>query len=486
MCANIPRLMIAGLSGDSGKTIASLSLLTAFRRKGLAISVFKKGPDYIDAAWLARIAGVICRNLDTFMVAPDLVLDRFACSAQATDIALIEGNRGLYDGRDAEGTHSSASLARLIDTPVVLVVDATKSTRTLAALIKGCIDFEPETKIAGVIINRIAGERHRRVVTDAIEIYCSLPVLGCIPKLDDKAGVIPGRHLGLITPAEFDDRALEDRLAAIADQYLDVDRILGIARSAEPIKVVSPVRLPMKPTSSVRLGYFCDSVFTFYYPENLEALERHGAQLVPLSSLTDGSLPDDLDGLYIGGGFPETQVERLVSNESLRISVKTAAEAGMPIYAECGGLIYLCRTLSDGDYRYPMAGVFDVDLAMNRRPVGHGYAILKIDQANPFFEIGQEIRGHEFHYSGPADACRSATCMKVMTGVGLGYSRDGLVYRRTLASYVHTHADGVRGWATRFVAAAGEYRSERSDPDEGEAAAESGQTEPIAARPALV
>ena len=472
--------MIAGLSGDSGKTIASLSLLMAFRQKGLAISVFKKGPDYIDAAWLSQVAGVTCRNLDTFMVAPDTVQSRFVAAAKDTDIALIEGNRGLFDGRDGEGTHSSASLARLVDAPVVLVVDATKSTRTIAALVKGCIDFEPDTQIAGVIINRIAGPRHQRVVTDAIEKYCSLPVLGCIPKLDESESIIPGRHLGLITPAEFDVMTVSSRLAEIAEKYLDVDQLLAIARSAKSIEVGVSGTAASVLKRQVRLGYFCDSVFTFYYPENLETLRQQGAELVELSSLEDSGLPEDLDGLYIGGGFPETQVQKLVANEPFRLAVRSAAEAEMPIYAECGGLIYLCRSLTDGDRSYPMAGVFDIDLSMNSRPVGHGYAIVKIDQANPFFELGQEIRGHEFHYSGPVAQCESATCMKVETGVGVGHGRDGLLYKRTLASYIHTHTDSVHGWATRFVAAASEYRTQRGSRDSDETTTESDKAEPAA------
>nr|MBN2276391.1 cobyrinate a,c-diamide synthase [candidate division Zixibacteria bacterium] len=461
MAVMTPRLVIAGLAGDSGKTIVSLSILAALSRKGLSIAAFKKGPDYIDAAWLGYMAGTPCRNLDTFMVDPDEVLGSFAAHAAGTDLALIEGNRGVFDGRDVDGTHSTAGLAELLQAPVILVVTPVKVTRTMAAMIKGCIDFAPKIRFAGVIINRAAGIRHRNIVADTIERYCHLPVLGSIPRLDSEEVFIPGRHLGLTTPSEFGfGPELTGRLTDIASNYLDLDRILEIARQAEPLE--SPRSVTTDSVRSVvRIGYFKDSVFTFYYPENLEALRAAGAELVAISSLDDKYLPD-LDGLYIGGGFPETQAERLAANTTMLASVKNAAENGLPIYAECGGLIYLSRSITWNDNRYPMAGVFPIDLIMNRQPVGHGYSIITIDQPNPFFETGQVIRGHEFHYSEPApDQKISESCMLVETGCGLGQGRDGLVSGNTLACYLHIHADGVKSWAPALVKKAIKYRQGR-------------------------
>ena len=286
MVMNCPRLVVAGLSGDSGKTITSLSLLTALRSKQLAVSVFKKGPDYIDAAWLSWAAGTACRNLDSYMVGSDNVLGAFtAATSGDTDIAIIEGNRGLFDGKDSQGTHSTANLARLLMAPVVLVVNCTKITRTAAALVKGCQTFEPDVNLAGVILNQVAGERHRRVITESIEQFCDLPVLGAIPRLHKGTVLIPGRHLGLVTPAEFgEDLELKQRLLSIAEQYLNVDQLIEIARQAEPLpesKFVTPAVFDKQ----ARIGFFQDSVFTFYYPENLEALEAAGAELVPVSSL---------------------------------------------------------------------------------------------------------------------------------------------------------------------------------------------------------
>jgi cobyrinic acid a,c-diamide synthase len=446
--------VIAGLSGDSGKTIASLSILAALRERGVSVSAFKKGPDYIDPAWLSLAAGTVCRSLDTYMVDPETVIRSFVTHAAKSDISVIEGNRGIFDGRDDSGTHSTAQLAKLIQAPVVLVVDAAKATRTTAAVVKGCVDFDPDLKISGVILNRVAGERHLRVSSDSIRKYTGLPVLGAIPKLGSDAALIPGRHLGLITPSEYrDSGGLQPRLREIAERFLDIDGIIEIARSAGELSC-TPADSRSAPSERVKIGYFEDSVFTFYYPENLEALEERGAKLVPVSSLTDQSLPE-VDALYIGGGFPETHAEQLVRNRSMMKAVKEKALEGLPIYAECGGLIYLARSLRCDDVVYPMAGLFPIDLEMQRKPVGHGYTSLEVDGPNPFYAVGTSIRGHEFHYSGLAEGPQGdESCMSVVSGVGLGGARDGLVRSNTLACYTHVHADGVKSWATAMVSRA--------------------------------
>lgn len=458
MNVNIPRLVIAGLSGDSGKTIVSLSLLAALGREGRKCTAFKKGPDYIDAAWLGEVAGVACRNLDTYLVEPTEVFGRFVTTARGSDMALIEGNRGLFDGKDVEGSHSTAVLAKLLRAPVVLVVDVTKMTRTAAALVKGCQVMAENVDLIGVVLNNVAGQRHRDTITEALDRYCGLPVFGTIPKLGREASLIPGRHLGLVPPAEWQGRkALEDSLAGIANRFLDLRAMFTKATEAPPLAVPGEKSVPSS-APCVRLGYFRDSVFTFYYPENLEALVQAGAELIPISSLEDRRLPA-IDGLYIGGGFPETHAERLAANTPMLRLVKEAADDDMPIYTECGGLIYLCRSLRWGDRRYGMAGVFPYELEMSDRPAGHGYTEVVIDRPNPFYEVGAVIRGHEFHYSRlTAEATSTASCMAVRAGTGLGGQRDGLCYRNVLACYTHIHADGVRPWASAFVAKARQYR----------------------------
>jgi cobyrinic acid a,c-diamide synthase len=355
-------------------------------------------------------------------------------------------------------------LAKLLDAPVVLVVNAAKVTRTVAAIVNGCRAFDPDVAIEGVILNRVAGERHLKVLSDSITKNSGAPVVGAIPALGDDSTLIPGRHLGLVTPSEFRDGAnLESKLRGIAES-LDVDRMIDIARSAGPITADSTA--PRGGTGAarrVRIGYFKDTVFTFYYPENLEALEAGGAKLIPVSSLEGESLPK-VDGLYIGGGFPETHAEQITRNRSMMDSVRDAAVGGLPVYAECGGLIYLARSLRWNDTTYPMSGLIPIDLDMHRKPVGHGYTLIHIDAPNPFYPIGTSIRGHEFHYSGPMGGLDEVTsCMTVESGVGLGGARDGIVVENTLASYTHIHADGVTEWAKSIIKKAAEYAATRTN-----------------------
>lgn len=454
MNRRLPRLIIAGLSGDSGKTTVSLSVLTSLHDRGLTVASFKKGPDYIDSAWLSSVGGSACRNLDTFMVEREAVRERFLLSSSTSDTALIEGNRGIYDGMDIEGTHSTAELAKLLLTPVILVVDCTKTTRTIAAIIKGVTDFDSEVQFAGVVLNKLAGPRHENTVRKAVEENCDIPVVGAIRKLGEDASIIPGRHLGLVTPSEFISAdKLRDTLLRISEDYLDIDAIIEIARSAEDV-IIPDVSIPTDLDGRVKVAYFRDSVFTFYYPENLEALERFGADLMPVSSTEDSELPD-VDALYIGGGFPETQAERLWANQSMMKSVKDSAERGLPIYAECGGLIYLCRSLEWQGKSYEMAGIFPLDLVMQHKPAGHGYMDCLVDERNPYFAPGTVLKGHEFHYTSPkADDVIENTCFKVRRGAGIGKKRDGLVYKGVLASYCHIHADGAKSWAESLIGAA--------------------------------
>jgi len=462
MSTGVPRIVIAGLSGDGGKTMTTLSVVAALRARGLSVATFKKGPDYIDPSWIGRVGGTECRNLDTCLVEPRRVLERFVRHAARSDVAVVEGNRGMYDGRDARGTHSTAELARLIGAPVVLVVDARKVTRTAAALVKGCVAFDRDVNVAGVVLNRVAGPRHERILRESIEEYAGVPVVGAVPVLDG-AVVIPGRHLGLVPPTEFTPGAIELETALRgAASYLDIDAILRIAAHAAPLPPATPDRRRVT-AARARVGYFGDDVFTFYYPENLEALEAAGAEVVRVSSTDDPALPP-VDALYIGGGFPETHAQALSRNRSMMTSVREAALAGLPVYAECGGLIYLARSLTWRGTRFPMAGLFPVDLLMHDKPVGHGYTLARIDRPNPFYAVGDAIRGHEFHYSGCADGAPGAdTCMAMETGTGLGGRRDGLVVANAFASYTHVHADSTGAWAPAIVQRAAAYATQRDE-----------------------
>jgi len=448
----MPRLLIAGMSGGSGKTLVSLALLLALRQAGFQVRAFKKGPDYIDAAWLSWASSHPARNLDTYLMGPGPTRASFARNAIADGINLIEGNRGLFDGFDAAGTHSSAALSHCLATPVLLVINAAKVTRTAAAFVAGCRALDPELPIRGVILNNVNGQRHEQILREAIASVCAIPVVGTVRKA--AVNPLPERYLGLVPPQEHTGTAqILDDLLKMADGF-DLDAILSIARSAPALETDFP-RAKISAVKDIKVGYLRDSAFSFYYPENLEQLEQGGAELIPISALQSSALPEGLCALYIGGGFPEKYAENLSSNRSFLESIRRAALAGLPIYAECGGLILLAQTLRWEGTTYPMAGVFPVDIEVCNTPQGHGYSELRVDRPNPFFPAGIVLRGHEFHYSRillrdePVD-----TACEVLRGGGCFQKRDLVIARNVMAGYTHLHALATREWAKGFMDAA--------------------------------
>lgn len=457
---SVPRLIVAGLSGGSGKTMVSLGLARALTRAGACVRPFKKGPDYIDAAWLSLAAGADCTNLDPFLLASDPLTALFLERAEGADLALIEGNRGLYDGKDVSGSCSTAELARRLAAPVLLVMDATKMTRTAAAVVKGCQCFEPDTPLAGVVLNRTAGERHRGILTRSIEQYTGLPVLGALPKISE--AFIPERHMGLVSDREqagADD--ILERAADEAARCLDVEGIRAVAASAPPLARPEvrlwpdPVPGAADPRRPVRIGYVRDAALWFYYPENLEALERAGAELVCLSLLDPAPWPE-IHGLYLGGGFPETQARALSANREMRERVRRLVADGLPIYAECGGFMYLCRELEFEGESWPMAGVFDLRTGFCTRPQGLGYVAAEVVRENLFHEVGTLLRGHEFHYSccRPPEGRLPDMALRMSRGAGMLLGLDAAVTANTWASYTHIFALGAPQWAPNFVRAA--------------------------------
>lgn len=460
-----PRLMIAALRGGSGKTVISLGLAAAWRLyRGVRVVPFKKGPDYIDAGWLSMAARHACYNLDPFLMKPDEMLCSFVRRANKGHGALIEGNRGLYDGVDVQGSFSTAEVSKLLRTPVIIVLDATKVTRTAAALVLGCQHLDPEVKIAGVILNQVAGRRHEQVLRGAIERTCQIPVLGVVPK--ENRNFFPERHLGLVPPQEAEDiSGAVEYAAARMKECIDLDALWEVASTAEPLGW--PVHAAALPPGAgrrkaVTVGVVRDSAFQFYYPENLEALEERGATVVEVSSLEDRPLPD-LDALYIGGGFPETHLEILSRNEVFRNSLKDRIEDGLPVYAECGGLMYLCRGIVRGRKSFPMTGVFPFDVVLEKKPQGHGYTVMECTRENAFLKVGQSCKGHEFHYSRivnpPADF---PFVFRLKKGHGIVAGWDGMCYKNVLASYSHIHAVGHDCWAEALVGAAVRYRQEKA------------------------
>ncbi|MCI5224635.1 MAG: cobyrinate a,c-diamide synthase, partial [Candidatus Electrothrix sp. AR4] len=393
-------IIIAGLSGGSGKSVASVALAAALCRRGYQVVPFKKGPDYIDAGWMSAAAGRPCYNLDPFLMPAAAITDSFQRHATGVDYALIEGNRGLYDGVTADGGFSTAELAVQLDLPVLLVVNCSKTTRTVAALVLGCRELDKRVRIAGVILNQIATPRHERIVTESVEKYTGVPVVGIIPRMRDD--IFPMRHLGVTPHQEYgavETDAVVCRLAGIAEEHFDLERIHSLMTTRRFTPSTAERVGRGKKAEKVTVGVLRDAAFQFYYQENLDALEQGGAELVMINALTADRLPDGLDVLYIGGGFPETSARQLADNISFRNSVRLAAEQGLPIYAECGGLIFLCASIILDNVEYSLAGVFPVTLTMSSKPQAHGYSIFTVDRKNPFYPMGTQVKGHEFRYS---------------------------------------------------------------------------------------
>jgi len=454
---SFPRIVLAGLSGGSGKTIVSLGLARAWADAGLRVKPFKKGPDYIDAAWLGLAARTPCTNLDPGLLKREPLLALFREKAAGAGLSLVEGNRGLYDGKDVHGSCSTAELARTLRAPVALVLDCTKMTRTVAAVVQGCAAFEPDVALAGVILNRTAGERHRTLLRRAVEEYTDVTVLGALPKL--RANPIPERHMGLWSEQEMDgggDAALGE-LGRVMTQCLDLERMLDEARYApEPDNPEFSLWPRAEAGPSPTIGYVHDAALWFYYPENLEALERAGARLVRLSLLDDEPWPE-LHGLYLGGGFPETLAAQLSANAERRREVRALAQSGLPIFAECGGFMYLCDQLEYQGREWPMAGVLPLRTGFCERPQGLGYTEAEVVVDTPFFRLGETFRGHEFHYSrcaAPTGGERPLLALRMRRGRGMLDGMDGACVAATQAGYNHIFALGTPQWAPNFVRAA--------------------------------
>lgn len=548
--ASSARICISALSGGGGKTLLSLGLARAFSRQGLAVQPFKKGPDYIDAAWLSLAAGRQASNLDPYFLPPARLraLFRHVMERSGARLALLEGNRGLFDGMDVRGSCATAELARTLDCPVLLSLDCTKMTRTAAALVAGIRNFEPGLRLAGVVLNQVASARHEGILREAITAYTDVPVLGAIPRLRENP--LPERHMGLASLCgdELSPQAQEilEKLADVVRDHVDMERVLALAddlpalpeepdfwdeaawagegavapsgagRSAachagtasaagageareavmaagtlsgRALQTTAPEKpqadsaagmvagacLPRaccpadNPEPAPRIGYVRDRALWFYYEENLEALRRAGAELVRLSLLDDASWPE-LDGLYLGGGFPEDWARELASSPHLA-RLATLAGEGLPIYAECGGFMVLASALERDGQRWPMSGIFPVETRFCPKPQGLGYVRADVVLPNPYFPQGSVLRGHEFHYSlchePAAVSGRLEHALRLRKGTGMGrdaegHGRDGLVSGRVWAAYCHIFAPAVPGWAPRFVDLARCYRRERT------------------------
>ncbi|MGA9032645.1 MAG: cobyrinate a,c-diamide synthase [Sulfuricaulis sp.] len=447
------RLLISAAHKSSGKTTLCVGLCAALHARGHVVQPFKKGPDFIDPMWLSLAAGRDCHNLDFYLMGRDEILRSFAARSRGADISLIEGNKGLYDGLSLDGSNSNAALATLLETPVVLVIDARGMTRGIAPLILGYQAFDPQIRIAGVILNQLGGSRHETKLRAVIEHYTDVAVLGAVHR-DDRFAIVE-RHLGLL-PSNEANAAREkiDTIAALVAASVDLDRLIAVSSQtpAQNSAAVEPAAPAPIPHPDIRIGIPRDSAFAFYYPGDLEALRAAGAELITIDTLKDTRLPE-VDALFIGGGFPEVFMEQLEANASLRHEIRQAIEGGLPAYAECGGLMYLARSITWRGKHCEMAGVIPGDVVMHDRPMGRGYVLLRETGKNPWPLSGSaEVRAHEFHYSSLENlAPGTVYAYDVMRGNGVDGEHDGIVHKNLLACYAHLRDLEDNHWTRRFV-----------------------------------
>jgi len=424
----------------------------------MTVQPFKKGPDYIDPLWLGRAAGNACYNLDFFTQSQGEILATFARNSARADLSLIEGNKGLFDGVDVEGADSNAALAKMLSAPVVLVIDSSGMTRGIAPLIRGYLGFDPDVNIRGVILNKVGGTRHEGKLRAALERYTEIEVLGAIGR--NSALEIPERHLGLIPANEANTTdSVIARLAEAVTSEVDLDRIVEIANTAPAhIKKSVPLADPLQPVADIRIAIARDAAFSFYYPDDLEAFTLAGAELVPFDTLNDAHLPD-VDGLFIGGGFPETHLDALSANQSLLMDIRQTLMGGMPAYAECGGLMYLAQRIRWHDETFAMTGVVPGDIVVGDRPQGRGYVVLEetgkcLWPSAPHGRSGSptDIAAHEFHYAGLENLSnRVDYAYRVKRGHGIDGNHDGLLLGNLLENFSHHRNTAANPWVSRFV-----------------------------------
>ncbi|ACL24170.1 cobyrinate a,c-diamide synthase [Chloroflexus aggregans] len=457
---HLPRLLFAAPMSGSGKTTITAGLIAALRQRGLRIAPFKCGPDYIDPGYHTLAAGRPCHNLDSWLIPPDQIAGVLVRRSADADLALIEGVMGLFDGYAGDDdTGSSAHIARLTATPVIIVLDARAMARTAAALIAGLRDFDRRVKIGGVILNRVGSPRHAALVQQAIEQTVGVPVLGYL--LRNEMLTLPERHLGLVPVAE-PGRWQEwlDEAAQRVATTIDLDRLLAVATTAPPL-IAPPLEPLVSSNSGPRplIAVARDEAFNFIYPDNLDLLQAAGAEVAFFSPLHDTALPSGTAAIYLCGGFPELFAAQLSANQAMLTAIREAAASGMPIYAECGGLMYLTETLIDlQGQAFAMVGVLPGHSRMTPR-LTLGYRTVTAQTDSWLWRVGETVRGHEFHYSvweaRPTDLPPLYACLP--DAMRPQPASEGVAIGQTLASYIHLHFLACPYVAERFVAAASTF-----------------------------
>ncbi len=445
------RVLISAAHKSSGKTTVSIGICAALKKRGHTVQPYKKGPDYIDPMWLSQASGRSCHNLDLYLMERDEVVASFI--RNSAEYNLVEGNKGLYDGMALDGSNSNAALAKLLDLPVVLVIDARGMTRGIAPLILGYQAFDKEINIAGIILNNLGGSRHESKLREVITHYTDVPVIGAIQH-DDRLTIIE-RHLGLMPSSESKQATAQiETLGAAIESQVDLDKLLAITQFEPYATSQLPAAYSFPSAEKVRIGIARDRAFGFYYADDFDALIAAGAEIISFDTTQDKQLPQ-VDALFIGGGFPEIFAAELEANTTMRADIKNAIEDGMPVYAECGGLMYLSRQITYQGNTHAMVGAIPGDVMMHNKPIGRGYVHLTENQMHPWPLVTkheQHIKAHEFHYSSlenlPTD---SKFAYRVTRGHGVDGTNDGYLRKNLFASYAHLRSVGSCHWATRFV-----------------------------------
>jgi len=443
--------MIAAAHKSSGKTVVSVGLAGALRRAGDNIQTFKKGPDYIDPMWLSGASGHPCYNLDFNTMERDTIAPFFAAHAGAGSLSLVEANKGLYDGVRVDGSDSNAEMAKLLGLPIILVIDTMGMTRGIAPLLTGYQMFDRDVHIAGLILNKVGGARHESKLRVAVETYCDLPIVGSVWRNPDLA--IGERHLGLTPPAEVSrNEELISGFTDIIAQSIDLDAVRKIATAALALPDhAKPAPAVVDQQPGLRIGIVRDEAFGFYYPDDLDAFAAAGAELIRIDAINDRILPD-IDGLFIGGGFPECRMEALSGNVAMRSAILAALKNGLPCYGECGGMMYLCDSLSWNGRTRPMVGMIKARAVMHSRPQGRGQVVFQNKSDHPWGAKSAPVNAHEFHYASLEGLDPEATFSREMKrGQGLDGQRDGIVTGNTLAGFCHLRNTTKTPWIGQFL-----------------------------------
>ncbi|MDH3355184.1 MAG: cobyrinate a,c-diamide synthase [Chromatiales bacterium] len=460
---SLPRLLLSAPHKSSGKTTVTIGLCAALRARGLTVQPYKKGPDYIDPMWHGQAAQRPCQNLDFNVQSDDEIRHQLVLNSEGVDISLIEGNMGMFDSLDLGGRHSNAELAELLETPVILIIDVQGATRSIVPLIQGFIHFDSGHNIAGIILNNVAGKRHEARLREVIGHYIDRPVVGAIHR--NSALVIDERHLGLIPSNESSEVEKKvSEIAQIVGSQVDLDLLLNIASNAPAI---TRTEISVKPSplySTLRIGVAQDAAFGFYYPDDLQQFVELGAELLPFSPLKDRAIPEELDGLFIGGGFPETHLSQLGNNREMQQSIAQAIESGMPCYAECGGLMYLSQNIEWQGTTEPMVGIIPAGCTVHKKPIGRGLAQLATTEYHPwpFTTVGVSFPAHEFHYSELGSLpSQSHFAYRIIRGSGIGDQADGFIYKNLLANYTHLRSVNATPWVNHFLEFVAQKRDSR-------------------------